>query len=89
MTMSVIVAPEPPVLVWNNWKISCAHTPETIDKIVMNFRKRGLILENLHYDRIDESNAICTIRFEDTELSSNRIYANIQRVYDVISVERL
>ncbi len=80
---------ELPVLVQNNWKIFCTHSPETIDKIVMNFRKRGLILDKLHYDKIDEFNAICTISFEDTELSSNRIYANIQRVYDVVLVERL
>lgn len=76
-------------LVLNKWKIQCMHTPETIDKIVMNFRKRGMILETLDYKRINELEAECTITFEDSPVSANRIFANIQRIHDITNVERL
>lgn len=78
-----------PELIVNTWEFECMHTPETIDKIVMNFRKRGLMLNKLNYEKIDEFKAICTIEFEETPAASNRIFANVQRIYDVIDVKRL
>ncbi|TAG54672.1 MAG: hypothetical protein EAZ27_08550 [Cytophagales bacterium] len=76
-------------IVMNTWKIECMHTPETIDKIVMNFRKRGMILDSLNYRKLNELKSECIITFEDTVLSSNRIYSNMLRIYDIVSVERL
>lgn len=70
----------------NTWKISCHHTPETVDKIMMNFRKRGMVVNKLEYRKVSEELAECIVEFEDTPLSSHRIYQNIQRIYDIIDV---
>lgn len=78
-----------PELVLNTWEFECMHTPETIDKIVMNFRKRGLILEKLNYERTDEFKSKCVIEFEETPAGANRIFANVQRIHDVVDVKRL
>ena len=76
-------------LVLNKWEIECQHSPETIDKIVMNFRKRGMSLNALQYKKLDEFKAVCTIEFEDTPASATRIFSNMQRLYDVIEMRKL
>lgn len=76
-------------IIVNRWEIDCMHTPETIDKIVMNFRKRGMSLNSLEYKRLDEFKAICIIEFEDTPASSSRIFSNMQRVYDIVDMKRI
>lgn len=76
-------------LIVNKWEIECMHTPETIDKLVMNFRKRGMMLNSMQYNRINEFKAICTIEFEDTPAGSSRIYSNMQRIYDVVDIKRI
>ncbi len=76
-------------IILNRWEIDCMHTPETIDKIVMNFRKRGMSLNSLEYKQVDELKAICTIEFEDTPASSSRIFSNMQRIYDLVDMKRV
>jgi acetolactate synthase II small subunit len=33
----------------NNWQIECHHSPETIDRILLPIRKRGLSVISLSY----------------------------------------
>ncbi|MDX2190198.1 MAG: hypothetical protein SFY32_10060 [Bacteroidota bacterium] len=76
-------------LVLNKWELLCWHTPETIDRIMLNIRKRGMMLESLDYKKIDAERAICVITFEDTWTSANRIFSNMQRIEDLIEIKRL
>jgi hypothetical protein len=76
-------------VVLNKWQIECMHTPETIDKIVMNIRKRGMSFESFSYKKIDEFRAVCTIEFEDTPASSDRIFSNMHRLEDIIEIKIL
>ena len=71
------------------WEVSCMHTPETINKIVMNIRKRGMSFESFTYKKVDAFKAICTIEFEDTPASADRIYANMHRLEDVIEIKKI
>ena len=73
----------------NKWEIKCNHTPETIDKIVLNFRKRYMTLNSLEYRKINELEAICLIEFEETASGSSRIYSNMLRLEDVNDIIRL
>ena len=76
-------------IVLNKWQIACMHTPETIDKLVMNIRKRGMCFETFTYTKLDAFKAVCVIEFEDTPASSDRIYSNMHRLEDVIEIKRL
>ena len=76
-------------LVLNKWKVVCFHTPETIDKIVMNFRKRSMSLNSFNYKKLDDNKAICEIEFDDTLESATKIYNNMLRIYDIEEVIRL
>lgn len=76
-------------IIVNKWEIMCAHTPETVDRIMINFRKRGLLVNTLVYEKIDEFTAKCVIEFEETPLNSSRIFSNMQRIYDIQSIKRL
>ena len=76
-------------VVLNKWEMVCWHTPETIDRIMINIRKRGMMLESLNYAKIDSERAVCTITFEDTPQSSDRIFSNMQRIQDIIEIKKL
>ncbi|MFN6944117.1 MAG: hypothetical protein ACK4ND_04150 [Cytophagaceae bacterium] len=71
------------------WKIECAHTPETIDRILLPIRKRGLMVNSLNYAVVDAKTASCTIEFEVNPSETERIYKNMIRIYDIISISRL
>jgi len=55
----------------------------------MNIRKRGMCVNSLGYKKIDEFKAVCTIEFEDTVASADRIFSNMQQLEDVIEIKRL
>ena len=73
----------------NNWQIECNHTPETIDRILLPIRKRGLSVISLNYKKKDELNAACTIQFETEENDVERVYKNMLRIQDIIDVKKL
>jgi acetolactate synthase regulatory subunit len=75
--------------VTNRWEISCNHTPETIDRIMLPIRKRGLMVVNLNYRTMPESQALCSLEFEAEEADIERIYKNMTRISDIRRVERL
>ncbi|MEY3416689.1 MAG: hypothetical protein RL711_327 [Bacteroidota bacterium] len=67
----------------NNWLIKCSHTPESLDRIMMSFRKRGLTVESVFYQRVDDNNATCKVVFDEDETQAKRIYNNLIRLVDV------
>ncbi len=73
----------------NRWQIDCAHTPETIDRILLPIRKRGLSVHSLNYQKKDNENAVCTIEFEIEESDIDRVYKNMIRIYDIQGVTKL
>ena len=73
----------------NRWQIDCTHSPETIDRILLSIRKRGLSVNSLTYNKKDESNAVCTIEFEIDDTEIERVYKNMIRIYDIQSVTKL
>jgi len=73
----------------NRWQIDCTHTPETIDRILLPIRKRGLCVQSLSYQKKDEQNAVCTIEFEVDESDIERVYKNMIRLYDIKEVTKL
>ncbi|MFN8416015.1 MAG: hypothetical protein U0U66_06755 [Cytophagaceae bacterium] len=72
----------------NSWHIECAHTPETIDRILLPIRKRGLSVLSLNYTKNTEENAVCAIEFETEEADAERVYKNMIRLQDIKSVTR-
>lgn len=73
----------------NNWQIECHHSPETIDRILLPIRKRGLSVISLNYKQADNLDAICTIEFETEENDVERVYKNMLRIQDIKSVSKL
>ncbi len=73
----------------NYWRIKCNHTPETIDKIMLSFRKRGLMVDELHYKKLSEELASCEVEFQEEPENANRIYKNIVRLVDILEIEVL
>jgi acetolactate synthase II small subunit len=73
----------------NSWKIECDHTPETIDRILMPIRKRGLKVTSLNYLQIDSKNASCTIEFELDPIEAAKVYKNMLRIHDIQTVNIL
>jgi acetolactate synthase regulatory subunit len=73
----------------NRWQIDCAHTPETIDRILLPIRKRGLSVNSLSYQKKDNDNAVCTIEFEIDDSDIERVYKNMIRIYDIQGVTKL
>lgn len=73
----------------NYWRIKCSHTPETIDKIMLSFRKRGLMLEELHYKKTSANTAICELEFEEEFENAERIRKNTLRLEDILEIEVL
>lgn len=73
----------------NCWRIECNHTPETIDRIIMPIRKRGLKVSSLKYEQKDALNAVCTIEFDLDSIEAERVYKNMQRIHDIQTVTKL
>ena len=73
----------------NYWLIKCNHCPETLDRILSPFRKRGMSLESVTYKRESDFVAICALEFDEDKENSERIYKNLLRIVDVNSVEIL
>ncbi len=73
----------------NRWQIDCTHTPETIDRILLPIRKRGLSVNSLNYQKKDEEKAVCTIEFEIEDSEIERVYKNMIRLYDIQGVTKL
>jgi len=71
----------------NYWLVKCNHTPETLDRIVSPFRKRGLMLDSVTYKKSDDDLATCYIEFFEDEFNSNRIMKNLIRIIDILDVE--
>jgi len=70
----------------NLWHIKCKHTPEIIDRILMHFRKRGMLIESFNYTKKSESLAQCEIEFNDEPENAKKIYNNLLRTIDIIEV---
>jgi len=73
----------------NNWQIECHHSPETIDRILLPIRKRGLSVISLSYKQAEGMDATCTIEFETEENDVERIYKNMLRIQDIKSVNKI
>ena len=73
----------------NYWHIKCNHTPETVDKIMLSFRKRGLTVDSLHYRKVADNLAECKVEFEEDPENAERIRKNILRLVDIIEVSPL
>lgn len=71
-----------------SWKIECHHTPETIDRILMPIRKRGLTVTSLFYEQKDALSATCILKFELEPEQSESIYKNMLRIHDIKEVLR-
>ncbi|WMJ74957.1 hypothetical protein RCC89_17565 [Cytophagaceae bacterium ABcell3] len=72
-----------------SWKIECAHTPETIDRILLPIRKRGLTLNSFTYKKVDDKKAECTFEVEIEPTETERIHLNLLRIYDIDCVTKL
>lgn len=70
------------------WSIECSHTPETIDRIIMPIRKRNMLLEEMSYKNKENGKAICHITFKALPVEAEAIYKNMQRITDIIKVDR-
>ena len=71
----------------NSWQIKCKHTAETLDRVVMPFRKRGIAVDAFSYSKVSEEDALCTVEFVlEDELQLVRIYKNLVKTYDVNEV---
>ena len=73
----------------NCWRIKCNHTPETVDKIMLSFRKRGMTVDRLLYQKVSEHEAECEVEFEDSLENAERIKKNILRLVDINVIENL
>lgn len=71
------------------WRIECHHTPETIDRILMPIRKRGLSVISLNYKQKDLKNATCTLEVEIDPKDSERIQKNMLRITDIQTVTKV
>ena len=71
------------------WKIECNHTPETIDRIMMPIRKRGLSVVSFNYKQSDAKNAVCMLEVEVEEAETEKIYKNMIRIHDIQSVTKV
>lgn len=68
------------------WQINCKHTPETIDRILLPIRKRGICVKNLNYTQLDGKNASCIMEFETEPNAVDRIFKNMTRLEDIVEV---
>lgn len=73
----------------NRWQIECDHTPETIDRILLPIRKRGISVVSLNYQREENNLATCIIEVEVEPAEVERIYKNLIRIQDIRKVTRI
>lgn len=73
----------------NFWRIKCKHTPETVDKIMLSFRKRGLMVDGLNYRKLTTDTSTCEVEFEEELENAERIRKNVLRLEDILEVEVL
>ncbi len=71
----------------NFWLIKCNHTPETIDRIMMQFRKRGLTVNSFEYKKVDLTTATCKVEFDEVAEQADKIYKNMLRSVDINTIE--
>jgi acetolactate synthase regulatory subunit len=71
------------------WQIECKHTPETIDRILLPIRKRGMMVNSLNYKVQDAGSAICLIEVDVDPAESERIHKNMLRIQDIHSIVKL
>lgn len=71
------------------WKIECKHSPETIDRILLPIRKRGISVNSFNYEKHGAESATCVMEFEIDPADSERIYKNMLRIHDIINVVKL
>ena len=72
-----------------SWKIECNHTPETIDRILMPIRKRGLMVNSLNYAESGMKKATCTVQLEIEEEEYEKIFKNMLRIQDILSISKI
>jgi acetolactate synthase II small subunit len=73
----------------NCWHIRCNHTPETIDRIMMAFRKRGMTVNTFRYQKESETTASSFVEFDLDEENATRVYNNLIRIVDILEIEIL
>lgn len=71
------------------WQIECNHTAETIDRIILPIRKRGIAVSSFQYTQKDASHATCLIEFEIEASAVERVYKNMIRIQDINEVIKL
>lgn len=73
----------------HTWHVTCNHTPEIIDRIILPIRKRGLMLAGLQYRQESEKRATCILEFEETDAVAEQIYKNLVRTLDIDKVDKI
>jgi acetolactate synthase II small subunit len=68
------------------WIIECTHTPETIDRIMLPIRKRGICVNKLEYQKKTQESAQCLLEFEIEASELERVRKNMSRIQDVKEV---
>lgn len=71
------------------WKIDCLHTPETIDRILLPIRKRGLSVFSFNYKQNDSKTAVCILEIEIEAAELERIYKNMLRINDIQQITKI
>ena len=71
------------------WLIECKHTPETVDRIMLPIRKRGISVISISYKQKSLQTASCELEFEIEPEAVDRIYKNFIRIQDIQQVTRL
>lgn len=72
----------------SRWIIECKPSPETIDRIMLPIRKRGISVLTMSYSQKNIDLAICEVEFELDSEETERIKKNFMRLQDVITVKK-
>ena len=70
----------------HTWRIVCNHTPEIIDRILLPIRKRGLVINALHYQAGPDRLATCVLAFEEEATVAEQIFKNLRRTIDIVEM---
>ena len=70
-------------------RVECNHSPETIDRVILPIRKRGLSVSKLVYEQLSDTASVCNLTFEIEESDIVRVYNNLIRQTDVLKVEQI
>ena len=70
-------------------RIECNHTAETIDRIMLPIRKRGLKASSFNYEQSGDNTAVCNVSFEIEETDIERVYRNLIRQTDINTVQKI